>query len=109
MQSRISIIYIQNRNLVLDSEWAVSQPLKLAGDMGLKANSPEVKQDNIAGMYGYKSEKVACLFQYCYMNTILLLPEDMTICTHFCKPTLFNGLAWVGLFEVLEMALLLIH
>lgn len=61
--------------------------------MGLKANSPEVKQENIAGIYGYKPENVACLFQYCYMKTVLPLPEDMTICTHFCKPTVFNGLA----------------
>lgn len=70
--------------------------------MGLKANFPEVKQENSAGIYGYKPENVACLFQYCCMKTILLLPEDMTICTHLCKPSVFNGLAQVGLFEVLK-------
>jgi len=77
--------------------------------MGLKAISPKVKQVNTAGTYRQKSEKVACLFQYCYMKAILLLPEDITICTHFCKPTVFNGLAHVEMFEVLEMILLLMH
>lgn len=79
--------------------------MKLAGDMGLKANFPEGKLD---GMYKYKPHNAACLLQYCYMKTILLLPEDRTICTPFCKCSVFNGLAQVGLSEVLELAFLLI-
>lgn len=67
-----------------------------------------LKPDNMDGMYEYNPDKAACLFQYCYMKTILLLSEDTTICTLSCKHGVFNGLAQVGLFEALEMALLLI-
>lgn len=76
---------------------------------GFESQFPWAKQENVVGIYGYKLGNIACLFQYGYSKTILLLPEDITIFTHFCKPTVFNGIAQVGLLGVLETTLLLIH